>query len=416
MQGLLSRPFVGHKKVAFGDLAPTIFFGVGAAIGFWGWGQSSLIWPLVLLCALPISWALSKTRLQAFMLMLGYYLLASRGLPQGAVVFFGDRLNDLTGYAFWLVTSGLLAFPWIIFWHKRAIGFVVGLLLTTLPPIGLIGWTSPLTAAGILFPRLGWNGLLLTIILFGILATIYSAREYQNRKIKLFFPFIVIALYANVIAYSNPPVPINWYSVDTKFPKLGSRSKDNMEQIIGGVNRASIIREFAASIPDNVIYVMPETILGEYTSHTQQYFSRVDEELSSRGSKLLIGAEYPVGKKYKNGILVLGATNGESVNGFQDIPVPVSMWNPLMEDGAVANIWGHNGVLNIQNKTVGVLICYEESLPWSLLWMMTQQPQILVGMANVWWARGTSIPSIQKQTIHSFARLFNLPLIAAQNL
>ena len=40
---------------------------------------------------------------------------------------------------------------------------------------------------------------------------------------------------------------------------------------------------------------------------------------------------------------------------------------------------------------------------------------VLVGAANDWWARETSIPAIQGQALDAWGRLFGLPVVRATN-
>jgi hypothetical protein len=90
------------------------------------------------------------------------------------------------------------------------------------------------------------------------------------------------------------------------------------------------------------------------------------------------------------------------------------MWRPWADNGAVAP-WFQSGVGVVGATRVAHLICYEQLLLWPVLVSMANAPDILLGVANSWWARGTSIPSIQKQATTSWARAFNKYAIYAQN-
>lgn len=349
--------------------------------------------------------------------MLGYYLLASRGLPEGAIIFFGDSMPKWAGYAFWLGSSLILALPWAIFWQKKALGFIGGCIVTAIPPLGLIGWSSPLLTAGALYPDLGWVGLLLTLGLLGLLASIKPGVQHFDIQIKRLAPFVVVAIFSNVIAYSQNEERVlpGWYGVDTQFAGMGSGDASSFRQLVERVLRTEIVEKYIYTMPNNVVYVMPETILGMYEPQTQLSLAHGEEELRRKGSRLIVGAEFPVGTQYQNGFVVLGATENDAKQGFQNIPVPVSMWMPWRNDGAIANIFGHDGLVQVAGNKAGVMICYEQLLSWSILWMFAQEPSILVGMANVWWAKNTSIPMIEKQTMSGYARLFGVPFIEAQN-
>jgi hypothetical protein len=51
----------------------------------------------------------------------------------------------------------------------------------------------------------------------------------------------------------------------------------------------------------------------------------------------------------------------------------------------------------------------------SLVVSMAHNPDLIVGAANDWWARNTSIPTIQGQALDMWGRLFSLPVVRAIN-
>jgi Carbon-nitrogen hydrolase len=61
-------------------------------------------------------------------------------------------------------------------------------------------------------------------------------------------------------------------------------------------------------------------------------------------------------------------------------------------------------------------VCYEQLLVFPLLVSMAHDPDLIVGVANDWWARDTNIPAIQGQALKAWGRLFRLPVISAVNL
>ena len=114
-------------------------------------------------------------------------------------------------------------------------------------------------------------------------------------------------------------------------------------------------------------------------------------------------------------MLVLGAHGSDARQAVQGILVPVSMWRPFGKTGAVADVWGHSGLIDVEGKRTGVLICYEQLLTYSLLWMMTEQPDVLVGASNLWWVTDKTIPVIQDQMMQAYGRLFGVSVIRAVN-
>src|SRR5262249_49161713 len=103
-----------------------------------------------------------------------YYAVALWPLVPGARNFFGPDVSALVAVGLWAFSFLLLALPWLLIWSPRRREAIwrapVGIALTVIPPLGIIGWASPLTAAGILFPGTAWWGVLLCAVSTGALA------------------------------------------------------------------------------------------------------------------------------------------------------------------------------------------------------------------------------------------------------
>ena len=115
--------------------------------GLWGPGMSALLLPVV---------STAKSRPARYLAALAYYLTGSAGISAGAANFFGPGHLGL-GIVLWLSSAILLALPWML--ARGVLGTLFALLLTALPPLGLIGWLSPLNAAGVAFPGLNLTGI-----------------------------------------------------------------------------------------------------------------------------------------------------------------------------------------------------------------------------------------------------------------
>src|SRR6266436_3389130 len=104
----------------------------------------------------------TKSRKHAYASMFSYYAAASWPLIPGARAFFGVQGTPVIGLFLCLTAAGLLALPWGLVFNRGRGGaaFCVQLciLLTALPPLGIIGWASPLLSAGVLFPGSKWFG------------------------------------------------------------------------------------------------------------------------------------------------------------------------------------------------------------------------------------------------------------------
>ncbi len=389
---------------------------IGGLIGWLCWGSGLEISRLSGLLFLPFLWALAPSRWSAGILMLGYYLAGARGLPGGIGVFFGDSTPWWSGCLLWLMTAILLTLPFLLLWSsrsngRRVIGFVIALCMSAIPPLGLIGWINPLSVAGVLFPGCGWIGLAMTV---GLMSAIVGERSWGWKWIILFMGLAAVAN-ASSPAWRIAP-PAGWQGVDTRFSRLGSGGSDDAGVMLATMRRVEWVKAFLDAVPENSVRVLPETILGAFGPMAEWKLDDAVGRLRARGSRVLVGAElYVSDYRYKNAVMIFGASNGEKREAVQGIPVPVSMWKPWTSDGAVANVWGGGSAIEVNGKRVSVVVCYEQFLLFSMLKAMVSKPDVLVGVANVWWIRDASMPVVQGQMMQAFGRLFGVPVVSARN-
>lgn len=411
--GRILRPLHRPEGKLEGLLRLTIYAGVGALVGGIAWGQGEHIWGLVGLLLLPLLWGASTTRWEGLALMLSYFAAGARGLPGGAVVFFGDTAPHWWGFAMWLGASMLLSMPFVLCWSsergKRAAGFVLAVFACLVPPLGIVGWLSPLSVAGILFPSGGWLGLALTGLLVVALALL------KGRLIAVLAVAVAIANLASLRADSV--VRMRWMGFDTSFPKLSSAAADQATQFLSSMDRIQWLRGVVADMPAGATLLLPETVLGRFDGVAQTMLSQAEGELVGKNSRVLVGAELPEDSgRYKNALVVLGAQRGDDRAAIQGIPVPISMWKPWASDGAEADLLARGNTITVDGLRVGAAICYEQLLAYSLLRLMVDKPDLIAAVSNVWWARATNIPQIQFQSVHAFARLFGVPVFSARNM
>src|SRR5665213_1138823 len=115
-----------------------------------------------------------STRRWSYASALSYYGGALWSIIPGARNFFGSDSSFLDALVLWIASGLLLAIPWALVWTKDRRQILwrapVGLILSAAPPLGLIGWASPLTSAGLLFPGSSWLGLAGCAFAMGALA------------------------------------------------------------------------------------------------------------------------------------------------------------------------------------------------------------------------------------------------------
>lgn len=91
------------------------------------------------------------------------------------------------------------------------------------------------------------------------------------------------------------------------------------------------------------------------------------------------------------------------------------MYNPLARESVPLHFFGP-GSIHVGESKVAVLLCYEQLLLWPMLTSAIESPDIYVGLANDYWAKGTMIPSLQRESATAWARLFGISYLAAVNL
>ena len=119
------------------------------------WTLSDKPYGVVLSPLLIVGVMLADGPLGRFLAALAYFAAGSSCLPGEVRSFFGS--GTFVGIGLWVLSSALLAAPWA--WASRGWRAVVVALIEALPPLGFIGWLSPLAFAGVVYPGLGVVGL-----------------------------------------------------------------------------------------------------------------------------------------------------------------------------------------------------------------------------------------------------------------
>lgn len=381
-----------------------IRFSVPAAVtvGVAAWAGSLAL--LALAPMIVVLWSTRTRRSAAWLVMFAYCLAASRGLPVGAARFYGGDTPALFSAALWIGACLALSAPWALLWSAQRTGYwwrvPVAVLLCVVPPIGLVGWASPLTAAASFFPAWGWSGL------FAMTACLVGLTYWPLRTALILAIFGLIGL-----IYVAPPSAPAWIEArNTAFSGTGDGARDFMRDF--AANQAMIAQALASNAP---FLLFPETVAGLWTEATAELWADAAQKLQQEGRTVLVGAEIPIEgtNQTRNVLVFIGATNGTLQ---QRIPVPVSMWRPWTNDsGTVANITG-DGIGMVNAQRAAVFVCYEQLLVWPVLLSIAAQPKLLIGAANDYWAVGTSIPPIQNMALQAWSRLFSVPFVAAVNL
>jgi apolipoprotein N-acyltransferase len=380
---------------------------------------------------LPALWGRQTSARFCFYCSFAYYLSALWSVPVVARNFFGPNAGLIDGIVLWLGASVLLAMPWRFAWShagKSALWRVpLGLLASIVPPLGLIGWASPTVAAGLLFPRTGYAGFALTLLLPGCLM------GFPRRTVVC---GVVLALGCNVIHPKPPEAPTGWHGIDTQYGGVAHEGLDSVREY----QIAEDVKARALASTARVI-VFPESVLPRWTPASDLFWADTITALRNAGKIVVIGAitpaatphsdydfaasraalhEEPAARSrsrqqapvaYTNGVLIRGASSSEFT---QRIPVPMGMWRPFTNTGAPLRL-SSPAVIRIADQTAAVIICYEQLIPWPTLTAFLDRPTIVIAVANQFWVAGTSVPEIQRNSVRAWARLFHVPVVLASN-
>ena len=396
----------------------------GAAVGWFAWPEWVGIAPLVLI-AIPV-WNRGHW-LAPFLSMLGYHLATTWGLIRGTAVFFPDAGLAL-GIAFWGLSSLTFALPYLLYrplvggfsrgtphvWKDGLAAVLMTVLLsalsTVLPPLGLIGWTSPWIGA---LPG-GWVEVVL------VLAAI-ALSTVTGELPTIFLLLTLVALILPPLSLHRT-LPQGWVGINTNLGHLRS----NLSYVDASMEMApKVLADLRSG--GNVV-LLPETVAGPWLPGTRAIWGPVIRWTARHPEQIvLLGADVPLAgcephgrdlrpaKGYLDALVKI--QDGHQTILPDHIPVPFSMWHPWhpRDSFRMAPFSRKPETTEIDGKKVGYLICYEQLLMWPALDLHPHGIQILLAPANDWWARGTDIPAIQRASAKAWGAFFGVPVLFAVN-
>lgn len=375
---------------------------IAIAIALVGWSGEPRLLPAAML--LPALWAMAPTRLSAALVAAGYFLAASRGLPQGVANFYDSGFAD--GIALWIAASILFVLTHALLWtnpsrKSRVIRYAIIAVLLSVPPIGIVGWAHPITAAGILFPGWKWTGLAAATV--GLLVMTTRFRVIAALTLGTFW-------FLSIATWTDHRRPDGWSGVDTAFGGGGGRYADYQQHL------ANIDRVLDGARDGISLIVLPESALGIWTPTIERLWisALADIRVTVYGGAVIVDES-----GYDNVMIEL-SERGAVVRYRQRMPVPVSMWQPWHSllgapAGARADLFA-NPVVPLSGLRVGTLVCYEQLLIWPVLHSALVSAEVLVAPVNGWWTDETDIVATQMATMTAWTLLFDLPLVVAINI
>jgi apolipoprotein N-acyltransferase len=440
---MTSRPRVGFS------LCAAVALGLAVSTGYPAGIVTGIAMPVV--CMMPAS------RRFAFASAFGYYSAGLWPMIPGANHFTGQSAPILIATLMWVGAAVLLSVPWTLAWTPNSrlnylwrvpLAEIAGIV----PPLGLIGFISPLTGAGYLFPGTVWAGLTATGLLPGVVLAFDHSKIGRSRVFLCLALSAVITLGvgSHCFGRQNAKPPVNWEAVNTDFGDLSRPFQDFVA--------AESIQERVAASPARVV-IFPEFVVPRWSDATAAFWRQTLDRCRTRGQILAMGAGLPRkvgnaqdpatdvdmvkpydfagaiqalrvndgrlppslpgsgsptntnGEPFNNTLLILGS---DSATVYQRVPVPIGMWQPLAGNGVPLRL-NEPGIVRIDGQRVAVLICYEQILTYPILASMLRRPSILVGISNTFWFTGTPIPRYQASAVRAWARLLGVPYLLAVN-
>lgn len=402
---------------ALGVLAAQSVAAAFAGVIAWGVGDFAGV-----ALALPIIWASARSKRDAYLVALAYYLGGSWVIPDAAKVFFGHDWSLALGLTVWILAGLANALPWALFWRGKEsrpiasdalqLGWRLAsiCIAISIPPLAIIGWLNPFLGAAWFFP--GWGGWAIAAGLTLAIAGSVAVRHAKNTVVPHVAAAIAIAFASAALQRPLPSAPEGWVGVNTQLGYYPTSEKDLFE------HRKAVALETLKQLDAGArVIIFPEQILGLWSDKKTGVFLEtiIRLPLEKRNALIMAGVAGDVDGtgRYQNSLMLMDGKRAVRYDSRQS--VPVAMWKPWSDETAVIN-WNTLNVHQIAGKRVLLSFCYEDFIPiLAVSSFVFDSPQVIISVANGWWVKGTNEPAIQYRHIATIARIFNVPIVRALN-
>lgn len=360
---------------------------------------------------LPLLWIAAKNRTIAALTVFAYYMVGARSTPDSAWAFFQTSHANIYGIALWIAASALQSAPWVIGWKASPtrtefvsrLGLV--LVVLTIPPVGMIGWLNPLLAASSVFPGMGWGSIAIGVLL---LLLFPMAWLYGQRRIAI---CAVILLAGGQLLPQTPHgvAPPTWVAMETKWggPPKPATVGEFMRWKLIALNAE---KQFDAGA---TVVVFPEQIAGPSGANAEVFLAAYLKPQLAAGKVLIFGSTVTEQGKLFNVATILTSSSRERYQARQS--VPVAMWKPWTQESFDPS-WMRRSKFDVADRQVAFSVCFEDFLfGLGLLSFLHERPEIIVSVANAWWAVGNGEIDVQHLHVKLLARIFDVPLVRAIN-
>lgn len=388
----------------------------GSSVALLAWPHAVFLTPAIFIFVTLLS---KKNFWVPFITLFFYHLGTTYGLIQGTTEFF-PTAGLFLGILFWFGSSLIFATPYLF--YKKIAGtylnfsllsgfrsllavIITSFFSTVIPPLGLIGWTSPLLG----FFEIPIYATILIILSIFIIGCVDFSKKNSEFYLLFFLIISILACEKNNIEPKKYILPKSWVSINTKMGKLSELSYTKNELYLES-------KVFDLLKSGKKVILTPEGSSGIwYKSNAQIWKPIIKYTKIHTKVNIILGAYIPI----KNGHLIdalIKIHKGKTKIYPDRIPVPFSMWHPWNNfQSFKMRIFGKPEVMHINGIKVGYLICYEQLLIWPELSLINQHIKVLLAPRSDWWCKGTDIPALQNITSKIWADFFHVSLLQAEN-
>jgi hypothetical protein len=245
---------------------------------------------IIAAAGMPVACLTAGTRKAVFKSTLVYYVAGIWPMVPGLNRYFGQSTISLIPVATWALAAILLSVPWTIAWTSNRFHCLwrvpLALMITIVPPLGIIGLASPVTAAGYLFPGTAWVGLATVALLPGIVLSVHAlALRRRCAVLCLVSAFAAgLAIGGRHFTRSDAAPPPGWIAVNTRFGDVSQPFRD--------FAAAQFIQQKAAETSARVL-IFPESVVPRWSEATEAFWRQSLDRCRTRGQILAIGAGLP---------------------------------------------------------------------------------------------------------------------------
>lgn len=379
----------------------------------WGARLSALAFVPLLFAA----WWRAHSRLEAAAVVMTYHAVAARSLIVAGSHFYDASIGFGVGVV--VLGSFIAAIPWMLLWRRpeSPMSFVHGsmrvlgvFVLSALPPLTAFAVPSVWASSGVWFPRSGVLGIVALIAVGAAMRAGLNDGTASRRAAALSLHVVIcsiVGIRAELGALTEPLVDVA--AVHTSFEASSSDTFDFLRQW----DVAHAAMDLAAA-HDAPVLVLPESVGGLWQPAMHREWARFAAELARKNRRALLGmiVPRPDGKLHA-GVMLLGAEEGRYL---QRVPMPLAMWRPWSRArDSFEPMWFGSGTMRVHRRDLGVFVCWEIGVLWTVLGSVAEGADALVVVANTAWARGTDAVQAEKQMTEAWGALFALPTIVAMN-